>query len=116
MDTSRQDGISYELGEMLIPVLDAVIIYNIPEAVSVCATLATEKHLVICRGGATTCRQTAHKGGRRLKTVIEHARAARAAGRRGSRGEDAVGQIIRAVGGRDVVTDHAPLAGGGDLG
>ena len=76
--------------------LRAVIIYNIPQAIGVCATVAGEEYLVVGRRKAASC-QAAHKCGGWLNAVIEDAAAARAAGWRGSRGEDAVRQVIRAV-------------------
>ena len=61
--------------------------------------------------------QASCKGVRRLVAVVEGAGAAAAAGGRG-RGDivDSMCQIIRAVGARDVVANHAALAGRGGPG
>ena len=71
--------------------LDAVVIHNFPEAVSIRSAIAREEHGVVRRGEAATRRQAAYKGGCRLIAVVEDTAAARATSRRRSSGKDSVG-------------------------
>src|ERR1051326_406371 len=96
----------------LVAVLASVIIDHIPQTVGVSSPLAAEKDRVVGRGDAATQRQASSEGIGRLSTGVQYARAARPAGGSGGGGEDAVRQVIRAVGRGDVVAHHAPLAGG----
>lgn len=94
----------------LIAVLDTVIVHKIPEAVRVGTAVAAEQHLVRSAGERAAC-QARGKCVDRRTTVVERRTACCACGGCVRSAEDAVGQVIRAVGGRDIVTNHAALAG-----
>src|SRR4029079_12010751 len=94
-------------------VLSAVVIHDVPQVLRIRPPIAREQDWVV-RARERPSRLAASKGGYPLHTMIERAGgAAGAAGCGGDRGKDSVRQAIRAVGSRDVVTDHAALAGGG---